>query len=137
VEAALLLLAALGSALFAMADSLGALAGARAMVGLGVSACLMAALKGFTLWYPPERQSSMIGFIMASGSLGALTTTTNVAAGRDTKPHPRTQHRSTVTPRHAGSSHVGTIRSSSSSSPRSSDKAATQTHAHSARRHQI
>ncbi|HNO63685.1 MAG TPA: MFS transporter, partial [Thauera aminoaromatica] len=53
VEAALLLLAALGSALFAMADSLGALAGARAMVGLGVSACLMAALKGFTLWYPP------------------------------------------------------------------------------------
>ena len=60
-------------ALFAMADSLGALAGARAMVGLGVSACLMAALKGFALWYPPERQSSMIGFIMASGSLGALT----------------------------------------------------------------
>lgn len=73
VEAALLLLAALGSALFAMADSLGALASARALVGLGVSACLMAALKGFALWYPPERQSSMIGFIMASGSLGALT----------------------------------------------------------------
>ncbi|MBV2264404.1 MAG: MFS transporter [Thauera sp.] len=73
VEAALLLLAALGSALFAMADSLGALAGARALVGLGVSACLMAALKGFALWYPPERQSSMIGFIMASGALGALT----------------------------------------------------------------
>ena len=73
VEAALLLLAALGSALFATADSLGALAGARALVGLGVSACLMAALKGFALWYPPERQSSMIGFIMAAGSLGALT----------------------------------------------------------------
>lgn len=80
VEAALLLLAALGSALFAMADSLGALAGARAMVGLGVSACLMAALKGFTLWYPPERQSSMIGFIMASGSLGALTASVPLAA---------------------------------------------------------
>ncbi len=34
VEAALMLLAALGSALFATADSLGALAGARALVGL-------------------------------------------------------------------------------------------------------
>jgi predicted MFS family arabinose efflux permease len=73
VEAALLLLAALGSALFAYGDSLGELAGARALVGVGVSACLMAALKGFAMWYPPERQSSMIGFIMASGSLGALT----------------------------------------------------------------
>lgn len=73
VEASLLLLAALGSALFATADSLGGLAGARALVGLGVSACLMGALKGFALWYPLERQSSMIGFIMAAGSLGALT----------------------------------------------------------------
>jgi predicted MFS family arabinose efflux permease len=73
VEAALLLLAALGSALFACGDSLGELAAARALVGLGVSACLMAALKGFAMWYPPERQSSLIGFIMASGSLGALT----------------------------------------------------------------
>lgn len=73
VEAALLLLAAIGSAAFACGDSPGELVLARALVGLGVSACLMAALKGFALWYPPERQSSMIGFIMASGSLGALT----------------------------------------------------------------
>ena len=56
----MLLLAALGSALF-MADSLGALA-AHAPWWAWVSACLMAALKETTLWYPPERQSSMIRF---------------------------------------------------------------------------
>ena len=73
VEAALLLLTALGSGLFALGDSLGGLGLARALIGAGVSACLMAALKGFALWYPPERQSSMIGFIMAAGAFGALT----------------------------------------------------------------
>lgn len=73
VEAALLLVTALGAVLFALGDSLPALGFARALIGLGVSACLMAALKGFALWYPPERQSSMTGFIMAAGALGALT----------------------------------------------------------------
>jgi predicted MFS family arabinose efflux permease len=33
----------------------------------------MGALKGFSLWYPPERQSSMTGFVMSAGALGALT----------------------------------------------------------------
>lgn len=80
VEAALLLLTALGSGLFALGDSLAGLGLARALIGVGVSACLMAALKGFALWYPPERQSSMIGFIMAAGALGALTASVPVEA---------------------------------------------------------
>ncbi|MBW7861863.1 MAG: MFS transporter [Rhodocyclaceae bacterium] len=73
VEGGLLILAALGAVFFALGDSLGELALARSLIGLGVSACLMAGLKGFAMWYPPERQSSMTGFIMAAGALGALT----------------------------------------------------------------
>ena len=72
VEGALLLLTAVGAAAFALGDSLATLGLARALIGLGVSACLMGALKGFAMWYPPERQSSMTGFIMAAGALGAL-----------------------------------------------------------------
>lgn len=80
VEAGLLLLTALGCGLFALGDGFGELAVARALIGLGVSACLMGALKGFAMWYPPERQSSMTGFIMAAGALGALTSSAPVEA---------------------------------------------------------
>lgn len=72
VESGLLLLASAGVALFALSDTLGSLAVGRALIGLGVSACLMASLKAFTLWFPPERQASLTGWVMASGGLGAL-----------------------------------------------------------------
>jgi len=80
VEGALLLLAALGAATFALGDSLVHLGLARGLIGLGVSACLMAGLKGFAMWYPPQRQSSMTGYIMAAGALGALTASAPVEA---------------------------------------------------------
>ncbi len=80
VEGGLLLLTALGAAAFAMGDSLTELGLARGLIGLGVSACLMGGLKGFAMWYPPERQSSMTGFIMAAGALGALTASTPLEA---------------------------------------------------------
>ena len=72
VEAALLLIAAAGAAAFAMSDSLHGLAIGRALIGLGVAACLMASFKAFSQWFPPERQASLTGWIMASGGLGAL-----------------------------------------------------------------
>ncbi len=72
VEATLLAIAAAGAATFAMSDSLSGLAIGRALIGFGVSACLMAALKAISLWYPPEKLASMTGWIMASGGLGAL-----------------------------------------------------------------
>lgn len=72
VEAALLVVAAAGAALFASADGLSGLTLGRAMIGLGVSACLMASFKAFTQWFPPERQASLTGWIMASGGMGAL-----------------------------------------------------------------
>lgn len=72
VEAGLLLIAAAGAAVFALSDALGGLAIGRAMIGLGVSACLMASFKAFAQWFPPERQASLTGWVMASGGLGAL-----------------------------------------------------------------
>lgn len=72
VEAGLLLLAASGAAVFALSDTLAGLATGRALIGLGVAACLMASFKAFSMWFPPERQASLTGWIMASGGLGAL-----------------------------------------------------------------
>ena len=54
------------------ADNLTGLAIGRALIGLGVSACLMASFKAFAQWFPPEQQASLTGWIMASGGLGAL-----------------------------------------------------------------
>ncbi len=78
VEAILLLFAALGAFVFAHADSLLGLIVGRAMIGLGVSACLMAAFKAFTLWLPPERLPLANGIQMISGGVGALAATTPV-----------------------------------------------------------
>lgn len=80
VEAALLLVAAAGATMFALADSMAGLAIARAIIGLGVSACLMAAFKAFSQWYPPERQASLTGWMMTSGGLGALAATAPLEA---------------------------------------------------------
>ncbi|MBI4998654.1 MAG: MFS transporter [Rhodocyclales bacterium] len=76
VEAGLLLIAAFGATVFALSDSLAGLAGGRALIGLGVSACLMASFKAFSLWFPAERQASLNAAVMAAGGLGALTATT-------------------------------------------------------------
>ena len=75
VNAALLLLAVAGGALFASAESAAVAIAARALIGLGVSACLMAALTAFVLWYPPERISTMTGVAFSAGAVGAMTAT--------------------------------------------------------------
>ncbi len=76
VEAALLLIAASGCALFALGTTLTHLAIARALIGFGVSACLMASFKAFGQWFGTERQASLNAAIMAAGGLGALTAST-------------------------------------------------------------
>jgi predicted MFS family arabinose efflux permease len=76
VESVLLVVAVAGALLFATADSLAALAFARAVIGLGVCACLMAPLKAIAVWHPPERLGSLAGWIMVAGGLGALAATT-------------------------------------------------------------
>ncbi|GAB4270680.1 MAG: MFS transporter [Deferrisomatales bacterium] len=77
-EAALLLFAALGALVFARAQGLWALVVGRALIGLGVSACLMAAFKAFVQWFPPQRLPWVNGVQMAAGGLGAVTATAPV-----------------------------------------------------------
>jgi MFS family permease len=78
VEAILLLFAALGALLFSLGESTWDLMVARAIIGFGVSACLMAAFKAFTLWFPPEQLPRFNGIIMAAGGVGALSATAPV-----------------------------------------------------------
>jgi predicted MFS family arabinose efflux permease len=75
VEAALLLIAAAGALLFARAHSLAGLIAGRALIGLGVSACLMAAFKAFVGFFPAGRLPLVNGLQLASGGLGALAAT--------------------------------------------------------------
>ena len=80
VEAGLLLFCAAGCALFASGIALPQLALGRALIGLGVSACLMASFKAFSLWFPVERQASLNAAIMAAGGLGALAASSPLGA---------------------------------------------------------
>ena len=80
VHATLLLVAALGAVLFALAQSLGMLFLARALIGVGVAAGLMAALKAISIWFPAERWALINGFHLAFGGLGAVFATAPVEA---------------------------------------------------------
>lgn len=72
VEASLLLIAASGCILFAVGHSLETLVLARALIGLGVSACLMASFKAFSQWFDVQRLASLNATVMVAGGLGAL-----------------------------------------------------------------
>ncbi len=80
IEAALLLIAAVGALVFANATSLTGLVVGRGLIGFGVSACLMAAFKAFVLWFPQDQLPRINGFQMAAGGLGALTASAPVEA---------------------------------------------------------
>ncbi len=71
-ESILLLFAALGAVLFARAESLSGLIVGRLLIGLGVSACLMAAFKAYVLWFSSDRLAMINGLQMVAGGLGAL-----------------------------------------------------------------
>jgi MFS family permease len=75
VDSALLLIAAAGSLLFALADGVWTLMVARALIGLGVAVGLMAGLKAIVLWFPPERVALANGCYIMLGALGALSAT--------------------------------------------------------------
>ena len=75
-EAVLLLFAALGAWIFSNADSLSGLILGRLLIGLGVSACLMAAFKAYVIWFSSGRLPMINGLQMVAGGLGALVATT-------------------------------------------------------------
>lgn len=80
VEAALILVAALGAFWFGMADGLAGLASGRALMGLGVSACLMAPFTAYRIWFPAARVPLANGLLMSCGGLGAIAGTVPVEA---------------------------------------------------------
>ena len=80
IEAILLVVAAVGAAVFSQATTLTGLVVGRGLIGFGVSACLMAAFKAFVVWFPKEKLPGINGFQMAAGGLGALAATAPVEA---------------------------------------------------------
>ncbi|TCS65081.1 MFS transporter [Varunaivibrio sulfuroxidans] len=74
-EAALLCFAALGAVIFALAPDTAFLVAGRALIGLGVSACLMAAFTASVMWFAKERLALVNGALLMFGGLGALSAT--------------------------------------------------------------
>lgn len=75
IQSALLLVAAGGSALFAVSDNFWLLLIGRALIGLGVASALTAGLKALVLWFPGDRVPLLNGLMVMLGALGAVTAT--------------------------------------------------------------
>jgi MFS family permease len=75
IHSALLLVAALGAAMFALGHDFTTLLVGRALIGAGVAGALMAGLKAIVLWFPMERVALVNGWFVMLGALGALTAT--------------------------------------------------------------
>lgn len=84
VQAALSLVTAAGFAAFALADGLLGFSLARIVLGVGVSAGLMAVIKANTQWFPPAKVAKVTGIAVALGGLGSILTTTPVQAALPT-----------------------------------------------------
>lgn len=77
-ESALLVIAAIGAIVFATSTSLAGLWVGRALIGVGVSACLMASFKAYRQWFAPEQQSQLASWMLVAGTAGALVATVPV-----------------------------------------------------------
>jgi MFS family permease len=84
VQGTLSLLTAAGFAVFALSDSLGGFVLARVIIGVGVSAGLMAIIKANTQWFAPAKVAKMTGIAVAIGGLGSVLTTAPVQAALPT-----------------------------------------------------
>ncbi len=79
VEMVLLMFGAAGCATMALGDGLVDLWLGRALVGIGVSACLMGAYKAFRMQFAPEQQAGLASVMLVVGTVGAIAVTTPVA----------------------------------------------------------
>jgi MFS family permease len=67
--------AVLGCLAFAAAPNFTGLLAARVLCGIGVSACLMAPLTAYRLWFAPETQQRANSWMLMTGSLGMVAST--------------------------------------------------------------
>lgn len=79
VSPSLMLVGALGSALFALGDSFLALSIARALLGMGFAGVLMGAMKAFASWFPTGRFATVSSLLVGIGASGALLAGTPMA----------------------------------------------------------
>jgi MFS family permease len=75
VQSVLLVIAAVGSTLFAVSDHFWILLIGRALIGLGVASAMTAGLKALVLWFPGDRVPLLNGLMVMFGALGAVTAT--------------------------------------------------------------
>jgi len=75
VQSVLLVVAAIGSALFAVSDHFWMLLVGRALIGLGVASAMTGGLKALVLWFPGDRVPLLNGVMVMLGALGAVTAT--------------------------------------------------------------
>jgi MFS family permease len=75
VQSVLLVVAAVGSALFAVSNHFWMLLVGRALIGLGVASAMTGGLKALVLWFPGDRVPLLNGLMVMLGALGAVTAT--------------------------------------------------------------
>lgn len=75
IQSALLVVLAIGAALFAASGNYLALLASRALIGLGAAAALSAGLKALLLWFPKDRLPLLNGSMIMLGALGAVSAT--------------------------------------------------------------
>jgi MFS family permease len=80
VQTALMLLAAAGFAIFALSPGFAGLVAARILLGVGISAGLMALIKAHADWFERSRVAHVTGIATAIGALGSALTTSPVQA---------------------------------------------------------
>ena len=75
IVSSFLLIALVGTGSFALAESFSGLLISRILIGVGVSACLMAPLTGYRIWYAENQQQRANSWMLMIASLGFLSST--------------------------------------------------------------
>ena len=75
IVSSFLLIAFIGTVFFALAQNFSGLLVSRILIGVGVSACLMAPLTGYRIWFAENQQQRANSWMLMIASLGFLSST--------------------------------------------------------------
>lgn len=75
IVSSFLLIALIGTVSFALAQNFSGLLVSRILIGVGVSACLMAPLTGYRIWFAENQQQRVNSWMLMIASLGFLSST--------------------------------------------------------------